>query len=498
MKDKHCPRRLLRCAAAGVAAMAAAAAPLRAQRTPGQEHVWIVGGGPTLEESQAQIEFNVTWVLGLLDELAPGAEVRVYYANGLEGGPATHEWMPVSDADDPLHPLARVLGTEGSSGSSFRAHRVPRVVGSTRATELLPALQEQFASLQAGDQALFLYNGHGSWAEDHAQNALRLWDESRLTVQEFEALLSTVDPRVPVRFIFTQCYSGAFERAVHPAAADVIDLAPGQRCGFFAESEDRESEGCSAAVVIGDYRDYTTYFFAALSGRTRLGEAIGGNADLDSSGQVDPFEAHLYAFTEGYNGDLPRSTSEVYLERWQPWYLRWVGSSRIPDNEYGTVVRALARGNGLPEEGAALGRMSQERLSDLAEATSAALAEQRALQEQVSRIQEALSAEVEERWPEAREPESEAYRAFLESGGAEAAAFVSRQPDYPALVRAQDRLSEMELELVDLDRQTAQIEKLMRARVLARALDQMERHGSEEDQMAYARLRACESLPLGG
>ena len=90
---------------------------------------------------------------------------------------------------------------------------------------------------------------------------------------------------MPVRFVFTQCYAGAFAR-----------LAPGpdgNRCGFLAESEDREAEGCAAGVDAGDYRDYTTYFFAALSGRTRLGGLLPVNPDLDGDGQVSLYEAHL-------------------------------------------------------------------------------------------------------------------------------------------------------------------------------------------------------------
>jgi hypothetical protein len=465
---------------------------------PAQEHVWIVGGGPTPESSEAQIEFNVTWVLGLLEELAPDAEVRVYYANGLEGGPSTHEWRPVSDADVPLHPLARVYGRERASGSTLRPHRVPGVLGSTRAEELLPALEAQFADLEVGDRAFFLYNGHGSWAADHSRNALRLWDESRLSVRDFEALLSRVDPEVPVRFIFTQCYSGAFERAVHPGAAEVTDLAPGQRCGFFAESEDRESEGCSAAIVIGDYRDYTTYFFAALSGRTRLGDPIDTDPDVDQDGAVDPFEAHLYALAEGYNSDLPRSTSEVFLERWQPWYLRWIGTDRIPDNEYGTVVRTLARAAGLPESGPALGRAAQRMFSELMGETTALTRERERILSEVAEIQETIREDVERRWPAAADPDGSAYPAFLESSAGEAAAFVARHAGYPELVRGQERVSEIDLELVDLDRRTARIERLMRSRLLARTLEQLERHGSDEDRAAYRQLRTCEATSLGG
>jgi hypothetical protein len=41
------------------------------------------------------------------------------------------------------------------------------------------------------------------------------------------------------------------------------------------------------------------------------------------------------------------------------------------------------------------------------------------------------------------------------------------------------------------------LEKLRRTRFLARSLAQLERRGSGEHREAYARLRACEALPLG-
>ena len=104
-----------------------------------------------------------------------------------------------------------------------------------------------------GDRLLIVFNGHGSRnRRDPKGNRLWLWNNTSLDVREFDALLTRVPPVVPVRFVFTQCYAGAFAR-----------LAPGpdgNRCGFLAESEDREAEGCAAGVDAGDYRDYTTYF----------------------------------------------------------------------------------------------------------------------------------------------------------------------------------------------------------------------------------------------
>lgn len=461
------------------------------------EHFWIIGGGPRPEASQAQIEFNVDWVVTSLREMVPDAVIHVFYANGTGPEPATVELLTEPDAEaHDFEALARVFGAPDAVRVRYREHRVENVEGSTRADALVPELGRQLAALEPGDQGMIIYNGHGSWAPDHAGNALRLWGETALDVREFEGLLSRVDSAVPVRFLFTQCYSGAFERAVHPGAADVLALAPGRRCGFFAESEDRESEGCSASIDIGDYRDYTTYFFAALTGTTRIGEPVDPQ-DWDGDGVITPFDAHLFALVEGRNADLPRSTSEVYLERWLPWYARWLGTDRIPENLYGRAARQLARDNGLAESEAELGRALESRYREVVDRIAELTASQMERDQAAAALEAELQARVTERWPSLSHPYTAAFRESVSTDMVAIDAFIVAQPEYEELVRAQEGVRSLEIEVMEADRELSQLEKIRRTRVLARALDQLERHGSESDLAAYGRLRSCEALPLG-
>lgn len=86
-------------------------------------------------------------------------------------------------------------------------------------------------------------------------------------------------------------------RLIRPDARDLRTLAAYNRCGFAAESADRLSEGCSASIEVGDYRDYTTYFFAALSGRHRSYQPLERSPDRDRDGYVTLHEAHVHART---------------------------------------------------------------------------------------------------------------------------------------------------------------------------------------------------------
>jgi hypothetical protein len=122
--------------------------------------------------------------------------------------------------------------------------------------------------------------------------------------------------------------------------------------------------------------------------------------------------------------------------------------------------------------------------------------ERRRTRAQVQNLQESMQRELSLRWPEMVHPHTAGYRTFLLEEVSEAEEAIREHPDYPDLVAGQDRLDEIELELMELDRATAQIEKLRRIRSLARLQDRFLRHASQEDRARFQKLRSCEELPL--
>jgi hypothetical protein len=462
------------------------------------DHVWIVGGGPYPGHSQAQIEFNVNWVIQVLNASAGARQLHVYYTDGSTTGRDVVLWQPPAESKASLQPLARVFGEHGLNGERFYSNRIPGVQGGTEAGVLRERLEKDFSELKPGDRALLVYNGHGQ--RDHrdaAGNALLLWNDSRLSVREMDQLMSHIDPGVPVRFVFTQCYSGGFARLIHPQAQDTLALGQANRCGFFAESEDRESEGCSASIEVGDYRDYSTYFFAALAGRTRTGEAIGVNPDRNGDNVVSLYEAHLFALSQAHNADLPRSTSEVFLERWQPWYLRWIDTGAEPDNVYGRMAREVAKKNGLPESGPALIEKMRVRRHAMTQKMTELDEEHENLGREVKTLQKEIRKEIGLRWPEALSPYTLNFVQFLKKDLDATQDFILSHPRYPELVTKQDRHAALvHEEISSLDRDITQLDKILRLRNLARLQGQFERHATEEERGWYQRLQSCEGQPL--
>ena len=217
-----------------------------AQTIGAAEHlVLVIGGGPDVFASQVQIERNVLWVMRAIDRLPGKRRVDVFFTDGDDPSPDIHEWSPPAAGAASLQPLAREFDDYWSNGLSYRNHRIPRVAGTTEASPLAESLGKHLRSLQPGDDAWLLFFGHGTRSED-ANNRIELRNDTALSVQELAGLRDEAPDEGRLRFLLTQCYSGAFAALATP---------DNDRCGFMAAAEDQVSEGCSAAVEKADYKD---------------------------------------------------------------------------------------------------------------------------------------------------------------------------------------------------------------------------------------------------
>src|SRR6185503_14029897 len=308
-----------------------AAAPVMAET-----RVSLIGGGDTLEHSQVQIESNVGWLQAIFRERE--IETRTYFGSG-DGDESDVAYLAPTE----LAAAGTVL-LPHEPRVRYRRHELPDVAGSTRKPELTEGLLRDLSSLAPGDDALVIFNGHGGI--DHADtrnNYLKLWGEGRMAVSDLESLLDAAPDGTPVRFVMAQCYSGAFARLIYDHPHDASGFRS-NRCGFMSEAADRLAEGCSLSLKESEFRDYTTYFFAALAGRTRSDQPIEPQAvDRDRDGLVSFRESHFYALLNAHSADLSRSTSEQYLEDWSPWYLRFDSRAENDRSVYWSLAEELAK-----------------------------------------------------------------------------------------------------------------------------------------------------------
>ncbi len=462
------------------------------------DYIWLIGGGASLQSSQGQIEANVKWEREVFLRQAKNAKLKIFYTDGDKPEKDVIVWRHPVEAAATLQPLARVFDAQTHNGESFHSHTVPGVAGGTRADELVGKLRKEFTLPARGDRVLLVFYGHGTYeGDDVGRNALRLWGNTLLPARDLESLLSVIDPDVPVRFVLPQCYSGGFKRVMHPRGDDTRELVRHNRCGFMSVPEDQESEGCSPSINVGDFRDYSTYFFAALDGRSRLGVKLPQpNADLDGNGVVTLREAHLYSIAAAVSTDSPRSTSEVFLEDWQPWYLRWITYGSEPDNLYQQLASQVAVANSLPPAGRALvDALEQARRQTYNERRALKL-ERKEIKNSVKPLQETLRTDLSARWPEALYPYTLNFNKFLQNQLGPAQAFIMRHAAYAPLVSQQERILQLDTSILAAERKLAQFDKIRRMRKLARILDQFGRVASEQERVSYQRLLSCEETRL--
>ena len=88
---------------------------------------------------------------------------------------------------------------------------------------------------------------------------------------EFSDWLSDFRPDVNVVLVMVQCHSGGFAHTIFEQANASQALALHARCGFFSQVHDRAAAGCTPDVDEADYQEYSSFFWAALAGRTRAG-----------------------------------------------------------------------------------------------------------------------------------------------------------------------------------------------------------------------------------
>lgn len=274
-----------------------------------------IGGGHSRESNQASLEKNVLFYEQLLKEQnIPPAQRSVYFASGINSS----KDVQAIDADTipkANRLMAEFFGTERDLGLHYRASEVPGVRGASTRENIQNWFVGVGRTLKAGDRLILYVTAHGEKSDDDKnpyETSIMLWNDEKLTVSEFVALLDSLPEGVSVVAVMVQCYTGGFARFIYDKADPENGLAKQNRCGFFATVHDRVAAGCTPDVDETTYVEYSTYFWEALVGRTRSGKSIVG-PDYDGDGNVSFAEAHAYTVLNADTIDLPLTSSSEFL-----------------------------------------------------------------------------------------------------------------------------------------------------------------------------------------
>jgi len=428
--------------------------------TANADQAVLIGGGYDLRSSQVQIESNTQWARDSLDSL--GVSSIVYFTDGDDDHSDVNYLAPDEEYSSPFEALSRVYGYHVADRLRYRSHTLADVKHSASADAVTQNLSQHLSETQ--QDTFLVFNGHGS-ASPHAphQVGMKLWNNSSIQADELHKVLSIA--KKPVRFT--------------------------------SESAYQLSEGCSASVDTSEYRDYTTYFFAALSGYDRYGEILPVETDMDKDGAVSLREAHLYSIENAVSTDIAHSSSEHYLERWEPWYLKWLPARRaLPNNEYAKLFRKLASKHNMPLEGNAAKTIREA--MDAAEENKDEL--RKTLTDTADKkydVQAEIQLTAELNWPTLSQPYTAAFKELMAGDAVpEISKWVSEHENYPALVALQDEETVIRKKVLEAERKVTQLQKMLRMRKLAQLKQELYQYGTAGEKSAYERILVCEKAPL--
>jgi len=336
-----------------------------------KDYFLTIGGGYDPTGNQVSLENNVLFLQRVLEARRPDRPAHdLYFADG--DAPERDLQYVDPEVKKSCPPARRIMteifGEEHAVGLCYRNHEVTHVTGPTERGAIARRFRELGRQLEAGDRLIVYATGHGAESYEHMEydyqkeewveksgdkedaqynkynTSLYLWGGETVAASEFGRWLDRLPADVTVVLIMVQCYSGGFAHAIFHQNDAELGMSPRRRCGFFSQVHDRPAAGCTPEVRESDYEEYSTYFWAALDGASRVGERI-EPPDYDDDGKVSFAEAHAYVIVESNTIDIPVRTSDEFLRR----YSRLAGQAkadfsdgRRDDNPVGRLLGALA------------------------------------------------------------------------------------------------------------------------------------------------------------
>ena len=257
----------------------------------------VIGGGATPQSNEIALEKNILYFQRTLNNMGfQSPSTSIFFANGNNGEASIRYLNPQRE-------------------EKFKVPNIPNLNGSANLTNVRGWINN-INQNQSTDKPIFLYfTGHGILNEKNSDNnALMLWNNTPVTVANLSNLLNNLPQDSHIVTMMAQCFSGSFANYIYRNGDPEQPLVKQTRCGFFATIKTLPSVGCTPEVNEADYRDYSSSFFAGLSGVNRIGEVV-ASADYNQDGRVSYSEAHAFAKVDKKTPDLPVSTSEVWLQQ---------------------------------------------------------------------------------------------------------------------------------------------------------------------------------------
>lgn len=273
----------------------------------------IISGGPNFEYNQYAIESNARYVEGLTDK---SSWRRIHFA---DGKPNSRTIAAAQNSPDfhAQRALAWILNEELPEDKIVAQASTLRQIDGASTKPSVTRVLDEFSRPTTNEQGLLYFTGHGSAGgtqtrPDYENTTFALWNDDDISAREVAGAIRQWPAQNPLFVVMVQCHSGGFANLIFQDGDPKKPLLDRDIAGFFSSTGARVAAGCTSEVNERDYQDFTTHFFAALSGVSRDGRAVTG-ADYDRNGLVSGSEAFAWAGLNDLSIDVPVTTSEAYL-----------------------------------------------------------------------------------------------------------------------------------------------------------------------------------------
>lgn len=470
-----------------------------------RDYFLTIGGGYSPTGNQISLEKNVQFFERLLFEQGLAAVAHdVYFSDG----DSPHRDLQFYDPDFEIPKvnrlLAEIYGKEAGLTHQYRTHALQNVRGASNRKNLTQWFQEVGSKLESGDRLLIYLTGHGGKGKPIKNPHFYMWNGERMPVKDFVTQLDKLPQGVSVVTVMVQCYSGGFANMVFEEGDDENGLADASRCGFFATVKDRVAAGCTPDIAEEDYHEYSTYFWAAIGGRTRIGKSI-DKPDYDQDGRVSFLEAHAYALLTSPTIDISVKTSDVFLRTYSTLEAEENAALLTLETPYDDLLAVAdpietAVIEGLSEQ---LGLTDGKRAvaaRDLAKSIEKEKKEiegrKRKLGGELSGIRKHIRKVLRDQWPEMENPWHPDVADFLAVDAAPIVSAIESHSEYSRFMELKSNVRELDDSRFDLERRWVKCQRLVRTLenvVLAANLTHV---ASPEILERYARLQAAEAASL--
>lgn len=286
--------------------------------TDNSSHILVLGGGYSPSGNQISLESNVKYFREISSSIGLGnATVSTYFADGKENGRDIQFFDPNYLVPDINLIMAELFGKTKGLANQYRSNQL-KPDGSSSIANIDQWFNQRKKSTFPGKNLIY-FTGHGGKGDNKTPHntTAYLWSNNRLKVTEFVKKLDQLPTKQSTILVMVQCYSGGFANVIFENGDPSKGVSKHSRAGFFSTIQTRVAAGCTPDIREENYQEYSTSFWEALSGVSRMGRKI-NQPDYNSDGKTSLMEAHSYVCIHSNTIDIPIKTSDILLRKFLP------------------------------------------------------------------------------------------------------------------------------------------------------------------------------------